>query len=345
MSTVTKIRRLAPLALAMFMLFASAGYQSSRVTAAAESPKERTDIASTEDSSEASVVSDSRTKTRNAGLQIALTEEPYLARRAKFKTNLLKKGRSPHSRRTLKPMKGYREVTYRSGNLRLRAWVYVPEGITKPRPGIVHFHGGFGISDGHFHTCRPFQNAGFVVMIPALRGENKNPGDFEMFLAEVDDGLAATKWLSKRRFVDPKRVYAFGHSGGGIIAAMLSLVEDAPIRHSGSCGGLYDVALFDGLKGQVPFDLSNQAERQMRVLPGNIAWMKRDHYAYIGDADFGVHAGTSAAKREVAEIEKAGKPSHLKIISQPGNHYKSVPPSMKHYIELIRAEEGKKSNR
>ena len=272
---------------------------------------------------------------------MAKREEPYLQRLASFQTNLLRKGRAPNSTKELTPKNGFRAVSYQSGKLKLKAWVSVPPNARSKRlPAIVHFHGGFGVANGHFHTCKPFQRAGFVVMLPALRGESGNPGTFEMFLSEVDDAKAAVRWLQKQRFVDPRRMYAFGHSAGGVISGLLSLHDDVPIRHSGSCGGIYPVTIFDALASRVPFDKDDHVERALRVLPGNVRWMKRPHYAYVGDADRGVFPGMNVAKHEIGQIEASGKKPMLQIEMVSGAHSKSLEPAMNAYLKQIKSESG-----
>ena len=62
---------------------------------------------------------------------------------------------------------------------------------------------------------RPFRDAGFVVLVPVLRGENGQPGDFTLFFDEVDDALAAADALANLPHVDPKRLYVSGHSARG----------------------------------------------------------------------------------------------------------------------------------
>lgn len=276
--------------------------------------------------------------TRPSG-RVAAQEPPnfeisYLQQRASFRTNLKRRGGSPNGSKEPKPLDGYQKVLYPSKEHRLKAWVYRPPGAKKRLPAIVHFHGGFGLSHGHFHTCKPFQKAGFVVMLPALRAENGNPGTFEMFYSEVEDGIAAIKWLQRQPFVDPNNVYAFGHSAGGVVSSMISLFDDVPIRHSGSSGGIYDTKLFDGIRDRVPFDLASPMERQMRVLVGNVRWMKRPHYAYVGDKDTSVLRGATTAQKELQREGSKQKLLHFKV--EKGDHFKSLKPAMDDYIKVIR---------
>ena len=259
-------------------------------------------------------------------------DRPFLTRRAEFKTKLTSPGPSPQDWRFEIPRSGIEQVTYPSGKLELQAWLHVPEADgSEKHPALVFFHGGFAFGASDMAECQPFIDAGYVVMTPWLRGENGLRGNFEMFYGELDDAAASVRWLSQQPYVDADRIYAFGHSSGGVLSALLSLVEDVPIRHSGSSGGLYGTDLFDLVDDTlVPFDKSDPVERQLRVLPGNIRWMQRAHYAYIGNQDTGVANGVREANREIAN-----KDSQLRIIMLQGDHFSSYPVAMRKYLELI----------
>lgn len=262
-------------------------------------------------------------------------EQPYLARLRDFRTQLTKKGPAPKSYKDEEPIPGVHVITYRSGKLNLKAWVKAPPHIKKrPLPAVVYFHSDFAFTANHFKTCRPFLQAGFIVMTPMLRGENGNPGDCEMFLGEVDDAVAAIKWLAKQPSVDSRRIYTFGHSAGGVISALLSLRKDVPIRHGGSSGGLYGPLLFSMIQNRVPFDHTNPVEREMRVLPPNVRWMQRPHYAFIGTEDPGVRSGVERARKE---MDKLSKPL-LKIIEHPGAHSSALAPAVDKYVDILTAD-------
>jgi len=226
------------------------------------------------------------------------------------------------------PPSGVQEIRYQSEGLALKAWVASPPAADgKKLPGLVYFHGGFAFGADDFDVTRPFLDAGFVVMCPMLRGENGNPGSFEMFLGEVRDAQAAVTWLGQQPNVDPARLYTFGHSAGGVVSALLSLHE-LSIRHSGSAGGLYGPQLFDWMKKDVPFRLDDSNERGFRVLVGNIAAMKHRHYAVVGKGDPGQAV-------EAARIER-GPASLLEIIPVDGNHQTSLRPAVRAYLDVIR---------
>ena len=255
----------------------------------------------------------------------------YLDRLAAFKTRLIRKGPSPQPYKLQSPPPGVREVTFPSGPLTLKAWVAFPDGAANAKlPVVVFFHGGFGFGAGDFEDARPFLQAGFAVMCPMLRGEDGNPGDFQMLLGEVDDASAAIAWMASQPGVDPSHIYTFGHSAGGIISALLSL-RAVPIRHGGSSGGLFGTRMFDidWAQKSMPFADSPQ-EREMRVLVGNVRWMQRRHYAYVGAGD---------PDQDVASARGELQPGSLLVITQiPGDHFTSLAPSVKAYIERIKNE-------
>ncbi len=266
-----------------------------------------------------------------AGCSDPMSKGPYLSRRTAHNTKLHTKGPSPQAWEKEEPPANVREILYQSDDLQLKAWVYVPKTPPDTRhPALVYFHGGFAFGATDLSDCQPFIDAGFVVMTPTLRGENGNPGNFEMFWGEVDDGAAAVKWLHEQSYVDQDRIYTFGHSSGGVISALLSLMEDVPVQHGGSSGGLYGTDLFDYISDRVPFDLADPVERELRVLPGNVAWMKRKHYAFVGRNDEGVVLGVTLAKKEISQIE-----SLLQIIMLPGDHFTSTRTAMQRYTDLI----------
>jgi acetyl esterase/lipase len=193
---------------------------------------------------------------------------------------------SPQTFREIKPPPGVEPVSYPSGPLLLKGWYVRPAGAdSERRPGVVYLHGGFAFGAEDIDEARPFLDAGVAVLFATLRGENGNPGSFELMYGEVDDAAAAVQWLAARPEVDRSRVFAFGHSVGGGVAALLSLVPDLPLSSSGSAGGLYHEAFFTSWKSLAPFDVNDPRERRMRSLLPHLASMERPHYAYVGKED------------------------------------------------------------
>jgi acetyl esterase/lipase len=263
---------------------------------------------------------------------------PYLVRRAEHHTKLVRKGEGPGKNKRVPPPAGVREVTYPSGDLRLTAWLAMPNRLVQGRqyPAVVYFHGGFdlGVED-IARDCKPFLDAGFIVLCPSLRGENGNAGYFEVLYGEADDGKAAVKWLAENvPLVDRKRIYTFGHSIGGGVSALLSLADDdVPIKHGGSAGGLYDIDFFDEMGRDCPFDRSDPKERRLRILISNIKDMKRPHYAYLGKED------RFRSEMNRARQENASCKGKLEVIEVYGDHQHCLTPAIEQYIERIRKEE------
>jgi dipeptidyl aminopeptidase/acylaminoacyl peptidase len=142
----------------------------------------------------------------------------------------------------------------------------------KKHPAIVWITGGDCNSIGDVwspasadndQTAAAFRQAGIVMMFPSLRGGNNNPGTKEGFLGEVDDVLAATKWLEKQPYVDPKRIYLGGHSTGGTLAMLVA--ECSPhFRDVFAFGPVDDVSGYGADSGFLPFDISNTQEVKLR---------------------------------------------------------------------------------
>jgi hypothetical protein len=169
-------------------------------------------------------------------------------------------------------------------------------------------------------------------MIPAWRGENGHGGHFEFLAGEVDDAVAAAKWLAQQPHVDPQRVYAFGGGTGGGIAALLSLT-DAPLRMTGSSDGLLAMhhisTLGDALS---PFDARDPNELRLRSLLPNMAYMKRRHIAYISN-------NMPILRDSIVEVERQ---SHAKPLIEirrvPGDPSIAFRAAMTDFFNRIKAD-------
>jgi len=98
-------------------------------------------------------------------------------------------------------------------------------------------------------------------MYPSLRGGNQNPGAKEGFYGEVDDVIAAAKYLRTIPYVDPQRIYLGGHSTGGTLALLVA-------EMSGDFRGVFAFGPVEDVSGYpseyLPFDTSNQREVELR---------------------------------------------------------------------------------
>ncbi|MCL2348950.1 MAG: alpha/beta hydrolase fold domain-containing protein [Planctomycetaceae bacterium] len=268
-------------------------------------------------------------------------EKPWLTRRTNFKTKLTRQVKSPQDWEDETLPKGLQLATYPSGNLHLKAILYVPPNLgNAKRPALVYYHGGFALSYEELEDCEPFVNDGFIIMLPMLRAENGGEGNFEFFGGELDDAANAIRWLGKHKNVDADNIYAFGHSIGGGISAMMSLMDDdLPLKHSGSSGGLYDPGTFFGWRyafedgpDRVPFDPEDVNECLIRTLYGNVKWMKRKHYAYIGTQD-------TSFLSSIGEIQQENvfAPDHTRLVISlmSGDHFTSLAPAVKQYHTVV----------
>jgi acetyl esterase/lipase len=262
-------------------------------------------------------------------------EASFMAERKAHKTVLSKRGPAPQDWEEQKTPKGVRAVTYTSGGLQLKGWLTMPPKIAKGSkvPVVVYFHGGFSFSVEELQVCKPFLDAGFAIFTPSLRGENDNPGVFELFYGEIEDARAAILWLSRQPQINAKRIYTFGHSVGGGISALLSLWGDVPIRFGGSSGGLYPEKIFDEWRDIAPFDLRDEKEKKLRLLIGNMAYMKRGHIAFIGRSDTLLEVVPTAQ----TEAKKTKERLVIKIVD--GDHITSLTPAIEEFVVLIKADQ------
>src|SRR5689334_10731956 len=153
-----------------------------------------------------------------AGLE--LQAEDYAKARSHFQTHLLRRGPSPQSWTPSPTPAGAALVNY-STNPVLKAWISAANpgnAATEPkRPAVLFLHGGFAADADDWQMAQPYRDAGYLAMLPLLRGENGQAGDYTMFYNEVDDVLAAANFLIARSNVDATHLYLAGHSVGGTL--------------------------------------------------------------------------------------------------------------------------------
>ncbi|TQJ34966.1 acetyl esterase/lipase [Arthrobacter sp. SLBN-122] len=104
------------------------------------------------------------------------------------------------------------------------------------RPAVIHFHGGGwrmgersslgpGVDGFGLGPIEQLADAGFVVASADYRLTG-----VATFPAQLHDAKAAVRWLrthSAEYGVDPRRIYAWGDSAGGHLAALLGLTAGA----------------------------------------------------------------------------------------------------------------------
>ena len=194
-----------------------------------------------------------------------------LGARENFRTKLLSQNTAKDPVEVA-PRQIFLTVKYPAANGQLAAYLTPDPVDGKKYPAIIWITGGDCNSIGDVWSVAPrdndqtaaaYRQARIVMMFPSLRGGNNNPGVKEGFLGEVDDVLAAAKYLQKQPYVDPKRVYLGGHSTGGTLALLVSECSSL-FRAVFAFGPVGDVAGYGSAHGFVPVDLRNRQEVRLR---------------------------------------------------------------------------------
>lgn len=245
--------------------------------------------------------------------------------RSSFQTRLLNQGPAPQSFEAARPPAGVREVVYASGDLELKAWLSEDPGDGRRRPAVVFLHGGWAFSPVDWQDAAPFVDAGFVLLIPMLRAENGNPGSFEGFYGEVDDAIAAGRFVSQVPYVDPDYVFVAGHSVGAVLTVLAAMMP-SDYRAAAALSGYLDMAEWVADDDELfVFDTENPQEIRLRN-PMEFAPSLR--IPLILYAEEGGMEGINADFADLAL--RAGKRCELAIVK--GDHGSMVAPSVQDAI-------------
>ena len=199
------------------------------------------------------------------------SRQSLAAARAGFATHLTRQTKTPDPVPASVPP-GFEMVTYPAPLGPFPAIVaHAPADGVARHPAMVWIAGGFDNSIGdtpwaeaspdNDQSARAFYQAGIVTLYPSLRGGNGNPGHIEGLYGEVDDVLAAGRYLASRPDVDPKRVYLGGHSTGGTLALLVA--ESTPQFRAVFAFGPVGRIEQDG-SDNLPFDLGDDKETALR---------------------------------------------------------------------------------
>jgi len=126
-----------------------------------------------------------------------------------------------------------KQVEFTSGGLALRGMVHLPAGVGEAS-AVVMFHGFTGnrIGGDFFPVklSRALAGAGIASLRFDFAGSGESEGEFVDMspLTELADGRSALEFLARQEGVDAGRLGVYGHSLGGMVAAML--LEDARLR-------------------------------------------------------------------------------------------------------------------
>lgn len=248
-------------------------------------------------------------------------------------TKLLTHGPSPQPYELERPPAGVREVAFSSGALKLNAWISNPAADGKVHPAVVYCHGGFSFGADDWAQSKPYRDAGFIVMMPMLRGENGNPGEFEMFYGEVDDVIAAGEYLAALQGVDKNRVFIAGHSAGGTIAALASLLP-SPFVAAASFGGTMDAEEFlasPDWRSIAPFNPNDRTEVRLRSSKPFLIEIRCPLLLVSGSEE-----DYLAPRIRSLQDQKLKTENELSVAIVPGDHFSAVDESIRRSIAFFK---------
>ena len=262
---------------------------------------------------------------------LELQAEDYRTARAHFKTRLSRKGPAPQEFQPFALPTGARVVTY-SKEPSLKALVGPVPTDGKKHPAVLFLHGGFATDGSDWEASQAFRDAGYVTMMPLLRGENGQPGIYSMFYDETTDVLAASETLAALPFVDKNRVYVAGHSVGGTLALLAALSSSrfrAAASFSGSCD---QIVWSSGQEELIPFDPSDLTEFRMRSPVAYATSFQCPTRIYYGSEE-DIFAGMS---QQTARLAKA-KNLDVEAEQVPGDHFSALDGEIRECIAFFRA--------
>ncbi len=187
-----------------------------------------------------------------------------------FQTRLTRQV-ADHESPTQPPANLMRIVKFDAPGGKHSAYLTLEKKDGRKHPAIIWITGGDcnGIDEGNWkpqpadndQSARAFREKGIVMMYPSLRGGNDSPGVKEGFFGEVEDVLAAAKFLAKQPDVDQNHIYLGGHSTGGTMVLLVAAYPN-PFRAVFSFGPAHTVRGYP--PDYTPFDTTNVKEVSLR---------------------------------------------------------------------------------
>jgi acetyl esterase/lipase len=236
----------------------------------------------------------------------------------------------------------FRKVIYHSPAGEMGAYISEIPDDSRKHPAIIWITGGDCNSIGDVWSPMPgsndqsasaYRTAGIVMMFPALRGGNQNPGVKEGYFGEVDDVVAAADYLARQGSVDPKRIYLGGHSTGGTLVLLVSECRDR-FRAVFAFGPVSEISSYPS--EFTPFDTSDRRGVELRS-PGRwLGSIKRPTF---------VIEGTGAILSSLEVMAKACKNPLVHFVTAKGaDHFQVLGPANALVARKILADQGATCN-
>ncbi|MBE2284113.1 MAG: alpha/beta fold hydrolase [Prosthecobacter sp.] len=237
-------------------------------------------------------------------------------------------------------------IRYQSPGGKMAAYLTPDPKDGQRHPAIVWAHGGFGGIGSYFwepagkrndQSARAFREKGIVMMCPSWRGENDNPGRFELFYNELRDFLSAIDHVKRLPYVDPQRVYIGGHSTGGTMT-LLAAVSSDQFRAAFSFGGMIDgvQTLGDGEGyGNTPYDPNSNIDHRLRSPMRYASFIRRPTFYFEGGE---YYDEGSAGLMQLRAL------THFESFHLPGDHFDILHPITHLIAEKIIQDTGAQCN-
>ncbi|MBI6550066.1 alpha/beta hydrolase family protein [Xenorhabdus lircayensis] len=281
-----------------------------------------------------------------------LRADDYAEAHTKFKTNIVDESFVGDGEPAVPPKDIFSLVYYPAEDGNMAAFLSArPQDNSNKYPAVIWLIGGYGgiSNDDYFWSEHPYGNDqsasafrrdDLVLMIPSFRGENANPGHYDMFYGEMRDIESARQYLAKLPYVDPERIYLVGHSTGGT-RALLASEYTKGFRAIFSMGGIPDLRLrleYAPISVAVPFDQNNPEEFELRSPRTFLTSIKSPTFYFEGE---------NAYWQEFDEMKQIAKdksiPLHVYSI-EGGDHFNIISPLTNLIAEKILLDSGEKTN-
>ncbi|WZL72989.1 prolyl oligopeptidase family serine peptidase [Clostridiaceae bacterium 35-E11] len=265
------------------------------------------------------------------------TENEFISLRKNYNSKLTKEGPAPQKYKELSLPDNTALITYKSGELSLKALILDNIDKNKKYPAIVFVHGGFAFDAGYWEIIKPYVDAGFIVMTPMLRGENGNPGNYELIYGEVDDVIAAGKYLKDLPYVDSNNIFLAGHSSGGAISILASMMPSNYKAVASFGAAPLDLkAELDAnkkLEPIIPFDTSISNEFDLRTPIKYPHCVTKPLYMFV-ESESHIPEIQNLTKSFVQEVKENGIESEYYVIQ--GDHISALEGSIKQSVEIFK---------
>ena len=135
------------------------------------------------------------------------------------------------------------KLAYRSGTLRVFAYLYAPVRSVGPQPTVIFNRGSFVRDEFAGEVLTIFHRlaqAGFVVLAPMYRQSGGGEGRDEMGGADLEDLMATVDVVRALGVVDTRNLFMYGESRGGMMTYQ-AVRDRYPLRAAAVYGAFTDL--------------------------------------------------------------------------------------------------------